>query len=130
MPYIWESKDWPHFRWDAEIVYANSYHYALNASRLAHETRPLSEPKRRDGPAGLQESMSAKRHMRFAGCSKATATRDLPALVRTGALKRLPGGGRSTRYAIWLPETSNAPPPLQAPWASGARDAKHGSDLR
>ena len=63
----------------------------------------------REGPANLKKDMSAKRHMRLTGCSKATASRDLAALVRMEALERLPGGGRSTRYAIRLPEASTAP---------------------
>ncbi|RXR06450.1 DUF4172 domain-containing protein [Pseudoxanthomonas composti] len=35
--------------------------------------------------------------------SKATATRHLSDLVEKGCLRRLPGGGRSTRYAINTP---------------------------
>ena len=77
----------------------------------------------RDGPADLKEGMSAKRHMRLTGCSKATASRDLTALVRIGALERLPGGGRSTRYAIRLPEGSIAPSPLPLPGAAAAAGA-------
>ena len=47
--------------------------------------------------------MSARRYRRITGCSKATASRDLTTLVRLGAIERLPGGGRSTRYSVRLP---------------------------
>ena len=71
-------------------------------------TRMLGE-----GPARFKVGMSAKEYTRLTGCSKATATRDLTALRQAGALQRLPGGGRSTRYAIQLPEPSSANAPLE-----------------
>ena len=44
--------------------------------------------------------INASKYKSLADVSKATATRDLAELVTKGCLKRLPGGGRSTRYAI------------------------------
>jgi Fic family protein len=44
--------------------------------------------------------MTAGKYVGITGCSKATATRDLAALVEIGALTSLPGGGRSTRYVL------------------------------
>ncbi|MFT4929401.1 MAG: Fic family protein [Phenylobacterium sp.] len=44
--------------------------------------------------------LSAKKYMAIAGCAKATATRDLTALVAIGCLYRLEGGGRNARYAL------------------------------
>jgi Fic family protein len=52
------------------------------------------------GPAGFEGGMTAGKYVGIAGCSKATATRDLAALVRIGALTGLPGSGRATRYAL------------------------------
>jgi Fic family protein len=52
------------------------------------------------GPAGFEGGMTAGKYMGITGCSKATATRDLVALAQMGALTCLPGGGRSTRYAL------------------------------
>ena len=68
-------------------------------------TRMLREV--REGPAGLEQGVSAREHLRTSGCSKATASRDLTALLRIGALERLPGGGRSTRYAVRLPDPAS-----------------------
>ena len=68
-------------------------------------TRMLREV--REDPAGLERGVSAREHMRTSGCSKATASRDLTALLRIGALERLPGGGRSTRYAVRLPNPAS-----------------------
>jgi Fic family protein len=58
----------------------------------------------REGPEGFKGGMSAQKYMRITDCSKATATRDLAELLRMGALCKLEGGGRSTRYDIELPE--------------------------
>ena len=52
------------------------------------------------GPAGFEGGMTARKYMGITGCSKASATRDLAALIQMGALTCLPGGGRSTRYAL------------------------------
>lgn len=71
----------------------------------------------REDPAGLEEGMSARRYRRITGCSKATASRDLTTLVRLGAIERLPGGGRSTRYAVRLP-----PPPSPNAWETAVRE--------
>jgi len=44
--------------------------------------------------------INASKYKSLADVSKATATRDLAELVNKACLKQLPGGGRSTRYAI------------------------------
>lgn len=48
----------------------------------------------------FEQGINASKYKNIAGVSKATATRDLTELVSKGCLKQLPGGGRSTRYAI------------------------------
>ncbi|MGF6130552.1 Fic family protein [Pseudomonas frederiksbergensis] len=52
------------------------------------------------GERGFEEGISAAQYQAVAKVSKATATRHLAELLEKGCLKRLPGGGRSTRYAI------------------------------
>jgi Fic family protein len=52
------------------------------------------------GPTGFIGGINAAKYMSIAKCSKATATRDLAELVEYGCLIKLPGGGRSTRYAF------------------------------
>lgn len=46
------------------------------------------------------DGISARHYQALAKVSKATATRELSDLVDKGCLAKLPGGGRSTRYAI------------------------------
>ncbi len=46
------------------------------------------------------QGINARKYQSLAKVSKATATRDLAELLDKGCLKRLPGGGRSTRYAV------------------------------
>ncbi|MGE8148565.1 Fic family protein [Pseudomonas frederiksbergensis] len=52
------------------------------------------------GERGFEKGISAAQYQAVAKVSKATATRHLAELLEKGCLKRLPGGGRSTRYAI------------------------------
>jgi len=59
------------------------------------------------GPDGFEGDLSARKYMGIAGVAKATATRHLADLLSKGALVRLEGGGRTTRYAInWPPLAS------------------------
>jgi len=60
----------------------------------------------RAGPEGFEGGISAKKYASITGASKATATRDLADLLQAGALRRLPGGGRSTRYELALGDRS------------------------
>lgn len=46
------------------------------------------------------QGINARKYQSLAKVSKATATRDLAELVEKSCLFRLPGGGRSTRYAL------------------------------
>jgi Fic family protein len=48
----------------------------------------------------FKEGISAAKYKGIAGVSKPTATRDLTDLLVKGCLRKLPGGGRSTRYTI------------------------------
>lgn len=48
----------------------------------------------------FEHGINARKYQSLAKVSKATATRDLAELMSKGCLRRLPGGGRSTRYAL------------------------------
>lgn len=48
----------------------------------------------------FEHGINAAKYRSLAKVSKATATRDLADLLEKGCLRQLPGGGRSTRYAI------------------------------
>ena len=48
----------------------------------------------------FEHGINAAKYRFMAKVSKATATRDLADLLEKGCLRKLPGGGRSTRYAI------------------------------
>lgn len=55
------------------------------------------------GERGFANGISASQYQAVAKVSKATATRHLTDLLEKACLRRLPGGGRSTRYQINLP---------------------------
>ena len=59
------------------------------------------------GPDGFEGGMNAGKYMKLTKCSKATATRDLTNLMEKGCLRKLQGGGRSTRYDIALASSKN-----------------------
>lgn len=50
----------------------------------------------------FEQGINARKYQSLAKVSKATATRDLADLLEKSCLRKLPGGGRSTRYAITL----------------------------
>ena len=58
------------------------------------------------GERGFEDGISAAQYQAVAKVSKATATRHLAELLEKGCLKRLPGGGRSTRYQVRYPDDS------------------------
>lgn len=57
-----------------------------------------------EGRDGFKGGMHAGKYMKMAGCSKATATRDLARLLQMGAFRKQESGGRSTRYDVRLPD--------------------------
>lgn len=57
----------------------------------------------KNGVFGFEGGLNARKYKSIAGCSKATATRDLSELLEQGCLVKLPGSGRNTRYDIALP---------------------------
>ncbi len=72
----------------------DQYSDQLNTRQLKVIRRML-----REGPGGFKGGMTAKKYMKIADTSKATATRDLQRLSELGILK-VSGGGRTTSYQI------------------------------
>lgn len=74
----------------------------LSASQIKVLNRLLD-----GGERGFENGISAAQYQSVAQVSKATATRHLSDLLEKGCITRLPGGGRSSRYAIG--DLSNKP---------------------
>ncbi|WP_409522852.1 Fic family protein [Nitrincola sp. MINF-07-Sa-05] len=55
----------------------------------------------------FEQGINARKYQSLAKVSKATATRDLAELLDKGCLCKLPGGGRSTRYAVAIESMEN-----------------------
>lgn len=72
------------------------------------------------GERGFAHGISASQYQATAKVSKATATRHLADLLEKGCLRRLPGGGRSTRYAINTPDCDFSRPVPAAPMEDSA----------
>jgi len=56
-----------------------------------------------EGTKGFEGGVSTQKYETICQCSRATAYRDLSALVQMGVLEPLPGGGRNTRYQLRKP---------------------------
>lgn len=69
---------------------------------LSAEQRKVVNRLLEGGERGFAEGINASQYQAVANVSKATATRHLSDLTEKGFLRRLPGGGRSTRYEIDL----------------------------
>ena len=87
----------------------------------AHREQPLSAEQTKvlnrlldGGERGFALGISASQYQSVARVSKATATRHLADLLAKGCLRRLPGGGRSTRYEINWPASDASLPALTA----------------
>jgi len=66
------------------------------------------------GERGFEQGLTARHYQAVAKVSKATATRHLADLLEKGCIRRLPGGGRSTRYEINAPAAGIPLPPCPA----------------
>lgn len=67
---------------------------------LSTEQRKVVNRLLDGGERGFSDGINASQYQAVAKVSKATATRHLADLTEKGFLRRLPGGGRSTRYEI------------------------------
>ncbi len=54
------------------------------------------------GLEAFEGGTSTQQYIRITGYSKVTVTRDLVALLKMGAIRKLAGGGRSTRDEVML----------------------------
>ena len=79
--------------------------YDLYDARLNARQRKVIARIFREGRRGFAGGLSRKNYATIAGCSAATAARDLVAMLNMGALVSH-GQGRSTRYEISCPEPS------------------------
>ena len=70
---------------------------------LSAEQRKVINRLLDGGEGGFGDGINASQYQAMAKVSKATATRHLGDLTEKGLLRRLPGGGRSTRYEIDWP---------------------------
>lgn len=76
--------------------FMDTFKAALNERQLKAILKMLDA-----GPEGFEGGMTAKKYMSITKSSKATATRDLQALIELGAFVNQ-GGGRSTHYSLQL----------------------------
>lgn len=82
--------------------------FVLNATRFWDEQGEALNKRQqivirrmmRTGPEAFEGGMNTRKYITLTGTSKATATRDLQALVAKGIFSPLDGGGRSTRYEL------------------------------
>ncbi|MEQ7919957.1 Fic family protein [Xanthomonas sp. WHRI 1810A] len=72
---------------------------SLSAEQMKVLNRLLDGDLLSDKP-GFEDGINAAQYQAVAKVSKATATRHLADLLEKGCLRKLPGGGRSTRYQI------------------------------
>jgi len=76
--------------------------FMRHAGALSARQRGVLETLFAQGPRRLEDGLSARSYAKISGVSGPTATRDLVALERAGALCRSAAGGRSTVYRIVL----------------------------
>jgi len=67
------------------------------------------------GERGFEQGLTARHYQAIAKVSKPTATRHIADLLEKGCIRRLPGGGRSTRYEINAPAPGISLPPCPTP---------------
>ncbi|AUB83924.1 DUF4172 domain-containing protein [Candidatus Thiodictyon syntrophicum] len=83
-----------------DLVVEQARYFDLYRDRLNERRHKVVGRMFTAGPAGFEGGMTAGNYVGIARCSKTTAPRDLAALPQMGALTSLPGGGRSSRYAL------------------------------
>jgi Fic family protein len=81
---------------------------AHRASDLSTEQIKVLNRLLDGGERGFEGGISAAQYQAVTKVSKATATRHLTELLEKGCLKRLPGGGRSSRYQVSYPDDSKS----------------------
>ncbi len=89
-------------------VLSKARFWDMHSDKLNERQAKVLSRMFREGPEGFKGGMSAQKYTKITDCSKATATRDLAELLTMGAFRKLEGGGRSTRYDIQLPDSSQS----------------------
>ncbi|MHC8341254.1 Fic family protein [Pseudomonas sp. HLT2-19-2] len=92
-------------RIEAVLGKARFWQAQRESSLTAEQTKVLNRLLD-GGERGFEGGISAAQYQAVAKVSKATATRHLAELLEKGYLRRLPGGGRNTRYQVSYPDTS------------------------
>lgn len=86
-------------------VLAKSRYWQRHAQTQLNERQLKALNRLLDGAdEEFEHGINARKYIALTGASKPTATRDLTDLLEKGCLIKLPGGGRSTRYAVALDE--------------------------
>lgn len=86
---------------DAKNILKHVLYKAALWQQLA--SHPINERQRKVlnrllGP--FEGKLTTQKYAKLANCSHDTALRDIQALIKVGALEKLPGGGRSVGYAL------------------------------
>lgn len=84
-----------------DFTLQKTHFFDRHKTRLNNRQTKVIQKMLEAGPKGFEGGMSAKKYMSVAKTSKATATRDLQALVEIGVFEAS-GGGRSIRYELIL----------------------------
>jgi len=84
---------------DPVVLKANFWRLHANDDLQPGQTKVLNRLLN-GNTADFPDGVSASQYQKVAKVSKATATRHLAGLVAKKCLRKLPGGGRSTRYKL------------------------------
>jgi Fic family protein len=101
-------------RIDRVLAKARFWQLHRDRSLSAEQTKVLNRLLD-GGERGFEGGINAAQYQAVAKVSKATATRHLADLLDKGCLRRLPGGGRSTRYEINTPSSEISLPARPTP---------------
>ena len=86
LQYVWQQPHWPQLTCDAGVSINERQRKVIN--RLLESS-----------PDAFEGGMNTRKYCSLTGASRATAFRELDALVELGMLRR-EGQGRSTRYTL------------------------------
>ncbi len=92
-------------RAEAMFLLRRNGFFLRHGAALSPRQRKALEVLFAQGPARLEEGLSARSYRKITGASSATATRDLAELERIGAVERSGAGGRSVSYLLVLQAT-------------------------
>lgn len=88
-------------RMDRVLAKARFWQHQTNTALTERQIKVLNRLLDTAGEE-FEQGINARKYQSLAKVSKATATRDLADLLEKGCLRKLPGGGRSSRYTLAL----------------------------